>query len=167
VGPGQQPGVDLGPLVSSAQLARVGGFLDASRQDGAQVVTGGNRIEGPGYFIEPTVLAQTRQEMSAVREEIFGPVLCAMPIEDEDLQQIARLGNDTTYGLAAYIWTQNLGVAHRLARMLRAGWVRVNGGTGAEHHVPFGGYKQSGWGRERGREGVEAFMETKSVIMSV
>jgi phenylacetaldehyde dehydrogenase len=167
VGPGQEAGVQMGPVVSQTQLERVSGFVDGSRRDGAQVVTGGGRMDRPGYFFQPTVLAETSQAMSVVREEVFGPVLCAMPMTDADLDEIARVGNDTAYGLAAYIWTQNLGVAHKLAKKLRAGWVRVNGGAGIEHHVPFGGYKQSGWGRERGRDGVEAFMETKSVIVGL
>ncbi len=167
IGPGQEAGVQMGPVVSQVQLERVSGFVDGSRRDGAQVVTGGGRLDRPGYFFQPTVLAETSQAMNVVREEVFGPVLCAMPMTDADLDEIAKVGNDTAYGLAAYIWTRDLGVAHKLARKLRAGWVRVNGGAGIEHHVPFGGYKQSGWGRERGRDGVEAFMETKSVIVGL
>ena len=113
--------------------------------------------------MQPTVLAQTHRSMKVVREEIFGPVICAMPIDDEDLDRIACVANDTTYGLSAYLWTRDVGIVHKLARKIRAGTVQVNGGAGLDPAVPFGGYKQSGWGREHGRAGVESMLETKAV----
>ena len=167
VGPGLEPGVQLGPVVSQAQFDRVTGFIEAGRREGAEVVTGGRPIDRPGYFVQPTVLAETAQSMSVVQEEIFGPVLCATRMSDGGLDELARIGNDNPYGLAAYVWTRDVGIAHTFARKLKAGWVRVNGDPGVEHNVPFGGYKQSGWGRERGREGVEAYTETKSIIIDL
>jgi len=163
VGSGLEPGTQIGPLVSQGQLERVAGYIQSGRAEGAQVVVGGERAGTEGYFMKPTVLAQTDRSMRVMREEIFGPVLCAMPMDDDDLERIAKLANDTTYGLSAYLWTSNVSIVHKLARKIKAGTVQVNGGTGLDPAVPFGGYKQSGWGRERGREGVESLLETKSV----
>ncbi len=128
---------------------------------------GGQRQGNEGYFVQPTVLAQTSRSMRVVREEIFGPVVCAMPIDDDDLDRIARVANDTTYGLSAYIWSRDVSVVHKLARKIRAGTVQVNGGSGLDPAVPFGGYKQSGWGREHGRAGVESMLETKAIGISL
>lgn len=166
VGSGLEPDTDLGPVISDRQLARVTGYMEAGAAAGAHVVTGGHRIERDGYFVEPTVLTGTTPDMSVWREEIFGPVLCATSFSEVDLDKIAADANDTSYGLGAYIWTRDLGTAHRMVRKLKAGFVRVNGG--AHFNVlPFGGYKQSGWGRESGREGIELFTEVKSVIMGL
>jgi len=137
------------------------------RETGAEVVVGGKRVEGKGYFIQPTVLAQTNRDMRVVREEIFGPVVCAMPIDDDDLDRIVKLANDTDYGLSSSIWTRDISLAHKLARRIKAGTVRVNGGRGLDYALPFGGYKQSGWGRENAREGVEAYTEIKSVSVAL
>jgi len=163
VGPGLEPDTNLGPLVSQGQLERVTGYIESGRGEGAEVVTGGARQGNEGYFVQPTVLAQTHRSMKVVREEIFGPVICAMPIDDDDLDRIARIANDTTYGLSAYLWTRDVGIVHKMARKIRAGTVQVNGGTGLDPAVPFGGYKQSGWGREHGRAGIESMLETKAV----
>ena len=167
VGPGLMPDTQMGPLVSQGQLDRVTGYIQSGRSEGAQVVVGGERQGGEGYFLQPTVLAQTDRSMRVMREEIFGPVLCAMPMDDDDLDRIAKVANDTTYGLSAYIWTRDIGVAHKLARKIKAGTVQINGGVGLDPAVPFGGYKQSGWGRERGRDGVESMLETKAVGLSL
>jgi phenylacetaldehyde dehydrogenase len=163
VGPGLSPDTQMGPLVSQGQLERVTGYIESGRAEGAEVVIGGERHGTEGYFLKPTVLAQTDRSMRVVREEIFGPVICAMPMEDEDLERIAKVANDTTYGLSAYLWTRDVSIVHKLARKIKAGTVQVNGGVGLDPAVPFGGYKQSGWGRERGRDGVESMMETKAV----
>jgi phenylacetaldehyde dehydrogenase len=163
VGSGLEPDTHLGPLVSQGQLDRVTGYIEAGRGEGAEVVTGGQRQGTEGYFVQPTVLAQTNRSMKVVREEIFGQVICAMPIDDDDLDRIARVANDTTYGLSAYIWTRDVSIVHKLARKIRAGTVQVNGGAGLDPAVPFGGYKQSGWGREHGRAGVESMLETKAI----
>lgn len=166
-GSGLDPTTQMGPLVSQAQLERVSGYVQSGREEGAEVVVGGEPVGGRGYFMQPTVLAQTTRSMRVVREEIFGPVVCAMPIDDADLERIARIANDTDYGLAASIWTQNISLAHKLARRIKAGTVRINGGVGLDASVPFGGYKQSGWGRENGREGIEAYTEIKSVSVAL
>ena len=167
VGPGQDPDTQMGPLISQKQLDRVSGYIASGKEEGAEVVVGGERSGNQGYFMQPTVLAETNREMKVVREEIFGPVVCAMPINDDDIEKIARTANDTTYGLAAYIWTRDMGVAHKLAKKIQAGTVSVNGSAGIDPAVPFGGFKQSGWGRENGFEGAEHFYETKTVSVAL
>ncbi|MHC9086900.1 aldehyde dehydrogenase family protein, partial [Luteimonas sp. RIT-PG2_3] len=168
LGPGTEPGVEIGPLISARQLERVTGYIDSGRQDGAEVVVGGQAVDGSGHFIQPTVLTGTDPSMKVMREEIFGPVLCAVPFDDADeLQTLADRGNDTEYGLSASIWTRDISTAHKLAQRLKAGTVRVNTPVGIDFSMPFGGYKQSGWGRENGREGVEAYTELKSVFVGL
>ncbi|MEI9886312.1 MAG: aldehyde dehydrogenase family protein [Rhizomicrobium sp.] len=165
VGPGTAPDTDMGPIISQKQLDRVTGYIAAGSSQGAEIVTGGKRIAGDGYFVQPTILANTRAGMSVVEDEIFGPVLCAMPFGNEDeLEALAAMANNTSYGLAAKVWTRDLGTAHQMARKLQAGSIIVNGG-GGEGPLPFGGYKQSGLGRENGREGVLSYTEIKSVSM--
>jgi phenylacetaldehyde dehydrogenase len=163
IGPGLDPETRVGPLVSQEQFDRVTGFLAAGRAEGAEFVTGGARHGNEGYFVQPTVLANTTPTMSVVREEIFGPVVCAMPFDDEDLERIAREANATSYGLAASIWTRDIGVAHKLARRIKAGSVWINVHNFNDVALPFGGYKQSGWGREMGYEAIELYTETKAV----
>jgi phenylacetaldehyde dehydrogenase len=166
VGPGTAPGVEMGPIISQKQLDRVMHYIAAGSDQGGEIVAGGRRIERDGYFVQPTLMVNTKPGMSVVEDEIFGPVLCAMPFGDEDkLEGLAAMANDTGYGLAAKLWTRSLGTAHRMAGKLRAGSIAVNGG-GGEGPLPFGGYKQSGLGRENGREGVLSYTELKSVSMS-
>jgi phenylacetaldehyde dehydrogenase len=167
VGPGLTPGTEIGPLVSDAQLARVMGYLESGAGEGARVLVGGGRIEGEGYFVQPTVLTGTTAGMKVVREEIFGPVLCAMRFGEADLDAIAALANDTDYGLNANVWTRDLATAHGLARRIKAGMVRINGGGPPDPNLPLGGYKQSGWGRENGRAGVEGYTELKTVTVAL
>jgi phenylacetaldehyde dehydrogenase len=161
IGSGMDPTTQMGPLVSEEQLRRVTGYLDAGRGDGATAVTGGGRHGEQGYFVEPTVITNTRPEMSIVREEIFGPVVVAEPFSS--LDEIAAVANDTTYGLGAGIWTKDISKAHALAKKIRAGTVWINCYNVFDAALPFGGYKQSGWGREMGHEALEAYTEVKAV----
>jgi phenylacetaldehyde dehydrogenase len=167
VGPGLAPGTEMGPLVSDEQRERVLGYIESGLAQGAGIAVGGGAIAGAGYFVEPTVLTGTAAGMRVVDEEIFGPVLCAMRFGDDDLDAIAERANATRYGLAASIWTRDISTALRLSRRVRAGTVRVNGGGGVDPAVPLGGFAESGWGRENGRPGVEAFTELKSVTVAL
>jgi phenylacetaldehyde dehydrogenase len=161
LGGGMEAGTQMGPLVSDEQLRRVTGYLESGRSDGATAVTGGSRFGDVGYFVEPTVLTNTTPDMKIVREEIFGPVVVAAPFSD--LDEIAAAANDTDYGLGAGIWTKDISKAHALAKKLRAGTVWINCYNVFDAALPFGGYKQSGWGREMGHEALEAYTEVKAV----
>ncbi len=166
VGPGLDPATQMGPLVSEEQFARVTGFLELGDKEGAKRVTGSRRFD-QGYFVPPTVLTNTTPEMRVVREEIFGPVVCAQPFTDEDLENIARDANNTEFGLAASIWTRDGGVAHKLARKIRSGTVWINCHNVFDAALPFGGYKQSGWGREMGEEVLHNYTEIKAVTTAL
>jgi phenylacetaldehyde dehydrogenase len=161
LGPGTDAGTQMGPLVSDEQLRRVTGYLDSGRSDGATAITGGGRFGDKGYFVEPTVITNTRPDMAIVREEIFGPVVVAAPFQT--LDDIAAAANDSEYGLGAGIWTKDISKAHALAKKLRAGTVWINCYNVFDASLPFGGYKQSGWGREMGHEVLEAYTEVKAV----
>jgi phenylacetaldehyde dehydrogenase len=151
----------IGPLISEKQLTRVLGYLDEGRSDGVEVVTGGNRVDRKGYFVRPTVLTNVASTSRLFQEEIFGPVVAVIPFEDED--EAVALANDSTYGLAATAWTKDLGRAHRIAKRLKAGTVGLNCQMQFDHSMPFGGYKQSGWGYESGKAGLETYLQTKIV----
>jgi phenylacetaldehyde dehydrogenase len=161
LGDGMDPDTEMGPLVSDEQLQRVTGFLASGKSDGATALTGGSRRGDRGYFVEPTVLTNTRPDMRVVREEIFGPVVVAAPFHS--LDDIAREANDTAYGLGAGIWTKDISKAHALAKKIRAGTIWINCYNIFDAALPFGGYKQSGWGREMGHEALEAYTEVKAV----
>jgi len=167
VGPGLDPATQMGPLVSEEQLARVMGYVESGAGEGASVAVGGARVAGEGYFVEPTVLTGTAAGMKVVEEEIFGPVLSVMRFGDEDLDSLAAKANATTYGLSSRIWTRDISTALRMAKRMKAGGVLVNGGAGVDPALPLGGFKQSGWGRENGRMGVEAYTEVKSVTVQL
>ena len=161
VGPGINPSTNLGPLVSKEQLARVCGYLDSGAKEGAKAIVGGHRIGSTGYFVEPTILVDVKPHMKVVREEIFGPVVTAIPFSDPD--EVVKFANDTIYGLASAVWTRDIGKAHRIAAKLRAGTVWLNCYNVFDPALPFGGYKQSGWGRESGHAALELYTQTKSV----
>ncbi|WP_304617881.1 aldehyde dehydrogenase family protein [Paracoccus sp. (in: a-proteobacteria)] len=164
LGHGIDPEVDLGPLISARQAARVEGFLDRGRDEGARLLTGGARATPSGlagHFVQPTVFAGVSDDMAIARDEIFGPVLSVLPFDDVD--EALRRANATPYGLAAGIFTRDLGTAHKLARRLRAGTVWVNMYHAIDPAIPFGGVRMSGHGREGGTEHLDEFLDTKAI----
>lgn len=165
LGHGLDPNAQMGPLVSREQMQRVCDYIDIGRQEGADLVTGGGRAGEQGYFVKPTVFAGSRHDLRIVQEEIFGPVLVAMPYDD--LDEVASWVNDTPYGLGASIWSNNLSKVQRLIPKIRAGTVWVNCHSMLDSSVPFGGFKQSGIGREMGRASLDAYLESKSVFMAI
>jgi phenylacetaldehyde dehydrogenase len=162
VAPGLDPQSQMGPLVSQEQLDRVCGFLESGETEGAETVVGGKRKGDRGYFVEPTVLAGTNPQMKVEAEEIFGPVVTVRPFKDPS--ELMGDANNTNYGLAAGVWTSDLSKAHRTAKQIKAGTVWINCYNVFDAALPFGGYKESGWGREMGAEALELYTEVKSVV---
>jgi phenylacetaldehyde dehydrogenase len=165
LGPGLDPKTEMGPLVSREQQERVLGYIESGRSQGAKVMVGGEAPAHEGYFVKPTVLADVKPDMKVVREEIFGPVLVAQRFDD--INEIAAVANDTPYGLAASIWSNDLRAVHRLVPKIRAGTVWVNCHNLVDANMPFGGFKQSGFGREHGRVAIEMYTELKSVCIAL
>ncbi len=165
IGPGLQPDSDLGPLISAAQRKTVMGFIDAGKSSGAELVCGGAAIDGPGHFIQPTIFGRTNMSMRIAKEEIFGPVLCVQAFGDSDLDAIAEQCNSTVYGLSGSVWTRDISVAHRMVNMIDSGQVSINCHAAVDPAIPFGGNRQSGWGREFGQEGLEPYLKTKATTV--
>lgn len=165
VGHPMDEATDLGPLVSARQLDRVLGYIEGGHRDGATALAGGARLAGEkydeGFFVAPTVFADVRDDMPIAREEIFGPVIAALPFED--LDEVAARANETRFGLGSGIWTSDFGRAERLARLMQAGSVWVNCYQQMDSAMPFGGYKESGYGRESGTQQLDEYLNTKAV----
>ncbi|MBI3368253.1 MAG: aldehyde dehydrogenase family protein, partial [Burkholderiales bacterium] len=165
LGHGLDAAAQVNPLVSKEQMQRVCGYIEIGMSQGARVVAGGERAGGTGYFVKPTVLVDVDRSARVAREEIFGPVLVATPYDD--LDEVAQWANDTPFGLGASIWSNDLSRVHRLIPRLQAGTVWVNCHSMLDATMPFGGYKQSGIGRDMGRAALDAYLETKSVFIAL
>jgi phenylacetaldehyde dehydrogenase len=161
VGDPFDPKTRMGPLVSKEQFERVVNYVEVGRHEGARLAAGGKSLGNKGYFVGPTVFADVDNRMRIAREEIFGPVATVIPFKNED--DAVLQGNDTIYGLAASIWTRDLSRAHRLARAIKAGTILINCQAGSDAISSFGGYKQSGFGRELGVHSLELYTQVKSV----
>jgi aldehyde dehydrogenase (NAD+) len=169
VGQPMDPNTQIGPLVSSAQLERVTGYFEVGRSEGARAMAGAHRLTdgdyAKGYFVSPTVFADVKDDMRIAKEEIFGPVLSAFAFDDMD--DLVKRANATQFGLGSGVWTRDVTKAHKMARSIRAGNVWINNYGAMDVQMPFGGYKQSGYGRESGREALEVYLQTKSVYVKL
>jgi phenylacetaldehyde dehydrogenase len=165
VGPGLDMSTEIGPMVSKVQQDRVCAYIEAGKAEGAELLVGGTRPDSNGFFVNPTVFVNTSNDMKIVREEIFGPVLVAMPYTD--LEEVIAWANDTPYGLGASIWTRDVSTVHTLAHRIRSGTVWVNCHNVIDAALPFGGFKESGWGRENGVDAVKAYCETQTVCIAL
>ncbi len=159
------PEAHMGAIISKEQHDKVMGYIEAGKRDGASVAMGGDAPSGNGYFVNPTILVDVNPQMSVVREEIFGPVVVAQRFDD--LDEVAKSANDTCFGLGAGIWTKDVATMHKLAAKIKSGTVWGNCHAMIDTALPFGGYKESGIGREQGRQGIEAYLETKTVIIQL
>jgi phenylacetaldehyde dehydrogenase len=165
IGHGLISGNDFGPLISKTQKERVMSYIDLGQEEGAELLTGGNSYGDQGHFVQPTIFSNVNGDMRIAKEEIFGPVLCAQSFSSQDLEQIASEANDTPYGLSGSVWSQDISIAHKMAMLIDAGQVSINCHAAVDPAIPFGGNKQSGWGREFGAEGLEAYLKTKATTV--
>ncbi|RVU06950.1 aldehyde dehydrogenase family protein [Novosphingobium umbonatum] len=165
LGHGLDPASQQGPMISTTHSAKVMGYIAKGQEEGATLVCGGQKLDRAGNFIQPTIFTDCRPDMAIVREEIFGPVMAVQKFGGDDLDAIAAMANDTPFGLSGSVWTRDLSTAHRLVKRIRSGHVSINCHGGVGTNIPFGGYGQSGWGREFGQEGLDAYLETKAVTV--
>jgi phenylacetaldehyde dehydrogenase len=165
VGPGLHPETKIGPLVSKVHQNKVMAFIQSGIKSGGEAITGGSAIDGPGYYVEPTIITNIAQSSEVVQEEIFGPVITAIPFDD--LDEAAALANDSTYGLSSYIWSRDIQKVHQLVPKIRAGQVYVNTAPFPHPAMPMGGYKQSGIGRDLGEEAIKHYTEHKSIVIGI
>lgn len=159
------PDTEQGPQIDQAQFDKIMEFINKGKQAGANCIVGGNRVGSKGYFVEPTIFTDVKDDMEIAKHEIFGPVLSILKFKDID--EVIRRANSTYYGLAAAVWTRDITKAHRIADEVRAGTVWINCYDAFDAAAPFGGYKMSGQGRELGAEGLKAYTETKTVVVSL
>jgi phenylacetaldehyde dehydrogenase len=165
IGPGLAPDTEMGPLISAEQRETVMGYIEAGKSSGADLVCGGEALAGKGYFVQPTLFGNTNMDMKIAKEEIFGPVLCVQKFGDCDLETIAAETNKTIYGLSGSVWTKDISVAHRMVNLIDSGQVAINCHAAVDPAIPFGGNRQSGWGREFGQEGLEPYLKTKATTV--
>ncbi|MCR8922092.1 aldehyde dehydrogenase family protein [Dasania sp. GY-MA-18] len=165
IGDPLNPETTQGPQISKAQFNSVMNYINIGKEEGARLVKGGEAVDRPGYYIQPTIFADTTNDMRIVREEIFGPVLVIQPFDTEE--EAMRLANDSDFGLAASVFTQDISRAHRCVKNLHAGGVSVNTHDGGDYSLPFGGFKQSGIGKDMGPEQLAYFLETKTVFIKL
>ena len=141
------------------------GYIESGKKSGAELICGGDALPGKGYFVKPTLFGHTNMDMKIAREEIFGPVLCAQSFSDSDLRAVAAEANKTIYGLSASVWTRDISVAHKMVNLIDSGQVSINCHAAVDPAIPFGGNRQSGWGREFGREGLDPYLKTKATTV--
>ncbi|GGG30067.1 aldehyde dehydrogenase [Rhodococcoides trifolii] len=165
IGDSRERGVLVGPLISDNHRSKVMGFIDGAVKEGAEVIAGGDGPHGPGYYLAPTVLGGVHDDMMVAREEIFGPVVSLMPFDTEE--EVIRRANDTTFGLAAGVWTSDIGRAHRYADKVNAGAVWINCYNVFDAALPFGGFKHSGWGKEMGEEALDSYLQSKAITVAI
>lgn len=163
LGHGLDPANFQGPMISDAHGAKVMGYIEGARASGATLAAGGHKLDRPGNFIEPTIFTNCTPDMAVMRDEIFGPVMAIQKFATTDLDDIAAMANATPFGLSGSVWTRDLSIAHRLVKRIRSGHVSINCHGAVGTNIPFGGFGQSGWGREFGQEGLDAYLETKAV----